>query len=272
MISVIVPMFNAARSIGRCVDALAHQDYAGPYEILVVDNNSTDDSKRCVGPHARVRLLEETAQGSYAARNRGVREARGEVLAFTDADCLADSNWLSSIDAAMRNPRTEVVLGSRAAAKTTELIGLIAAYDDARVRYIVENRRRRSYFGFTNNMAVRRAAFERYGPFHIAARGSDTLFLRRVSEGQGAESVEWSAVMRVRHLELGSAWMYLRKNFLYARARTRTRHLGQCETLSPGECLEIFRGVIRGRPAREQISLALALSAGRLSWTAGSLL
>ncbi|HUA86379.1 MAG TPA: glycosyltransferase family 2 protein [Bryobacteraceae bacterium] len=272
MISVIVPVFNASRWIGNCIESLLDQNYdSSEYEIVVVDNNSSDDSRSRITRDWHVRLLEETIQGSYAARNRGVAESRGEWLAFTDADCVADRNWLASIQAAMRNARTQVVLGSRAAISESGTAGLLAAYDDARVRYILENRRKRSYFAFTNNMAVRRSAFERYGPFHTAARGSDTLFLRRLTDGEGPQAVEWSAEMRVRHLEMRGAWTYIRKNFIYARARRRTEHLGQCETLQPAESLEIFRKVCRGRSVADKIALALALSTGRLSWAAGSL-
>lgn len=272
-ISVIVPVFNASAWIANCTDGLLNQDYdPSDYEIILVDNNSSDESKTIIRRHERVRLLEETMQSAYAARNRGVRESHGELLAFTDADCVPAASWLRVIASAMQNGRTQVTLGSRGPASASGTVGLIAAYDDARVQYILENRRERSYFAFTNNMAVRRSAFERYGPFDTAARGGDTLFLRRLINGEGPEAAEWVADMRIRHLELCSAWIYLKKSFVYARARKRTRHLGQCETLTAAECLHIFRSVSRGRTAREKVALALALSTGRLSWVAGSLL
>jgi hypothetical protein len=164
------------------------------------------------------------------------------------------------------------VLGSREPASASGPVRLIAAYEDARVRYIMENRRQRSYFAFTANMAIRRSAFERYGPFHTVARGGDTLFLQRLANGEGPEAAEWVADMYVRHLELQSAWFYIRKSFIYAHARKRTKHLGQCESLTAAECLHIFRSVSRGWPPRETIALAFLLSTGRLSWMAGSLL
>jgi glycosyltransferase involved in cell wall biosynthesis len=271
-ISIVVPVCNAAAWIESCITGLANQDYdPSQYEIILVDNNSSDASRMLIRRHERVRLLQEAVQSSYAARNRGVRESRGELLAFTDADCVPARNWLSVIDAAMRNPRTQVVLGSRAPGAASATAELVAAYDDARVRYILENRRARSYFAFTNNMAVRRSAFERYGPFDAVARGGDTLFLRRLASGEGPEAAEWIADMCVRHLEFRSAWVYLKKNFIYARARNQTAQLEQCENLSSAECFRIFLNVSRGRPAWAKMALALALSTGRLSWAAGSL-
>jgi glycosyltransferase involved in cell wall biosynthesis len=272
-IAVIVPVFNASAWIESCIQALLNQDYdAGQFDIILVDNNSSDDSKTRIQSHARVRLLEETFQSSYAARNRGVRESRGDLLAFTDADCVPAPNWLSVIAAAMRNEKTQAVLGSRGPASASGPVQRIATYEDARLQYILENRRQRSYFGFTSNMAVRRSAFERYGPFDTIPRGGDTLFLQRLAAGVGPEAAEWIADMRIRHLEMRSAWTYLKKSFIYGHARKRTKHLGQCENLTASECLHIFRSVSREWPASDMMTLAFVLSTGRLSWIAGSLL
>ena len=89
---------------------------------------------------------------------------------------------------------------------------------------------------------------------------------------RGLPRAEWSPEMRIRHLELRSAGAYLRRNFTYARARQRTKHLGQCDLLTPRECLRIFQGVCSGRSPLDRIALTLLLSSGRLTWTAGSML
>lgn len=270
---MIVPVFNASRWIEKCVHGLLNQDYDPTrFEIILVDNNSSDDSKGLIQRHPRVRLLEENVQSSYAARNRGVRESNGDLLAFTDADCVPAPNWLAAIASAMENRRTQAVLGSRTPGSAAGTVKLIAAYEDARVRYILENRRKRSYFAFTSNMAIRRGAFERYGPFETVPRGADTLFLLRLANEAGPEAAEWVAQMRVQHLEFQSAWTYLKKSFIYAHARKGTKHLGQCESLTAAECLHIFRNVSRGWPPSETAALALLLSTGRLTWLAGSLL
>ncbi len=272
-ISVIVPVYNSAAFLERSIAGLLQQDYdPSRYEILLVDNNSADDSKSLIRRCPRVRLLEEPVQSSYAARNRGVRESSGELLAFTDADCVPSRNWLSAMARAMENPHVQVGLGSREPDGASFTAKLLAAYDDARIQYILENRRQRSYFAFTNNMAIRRSAFLRYGPFETVARGGDTLFLQRLTAGEGPVAAEWVADMRVRHLEFSSAFMYFKKNFIYARAQKRNRVLGECETLTSEERLRIFQNVIRGRPAWAKAALALALFTGRFSWTAGSLL
>jgi glycosyltransferase involved in cell wall biosynthesis len=272
-ISVIVPVFNASAWIESCIQGLLSQEYdPADFEIVMVDNNSSDDSVDKIRHYDRIRVLHEREQGSYSARNLGVRQSSGDLLAFTDADCVPAPGWLKSIDAAMRNPQTQVVLGARGFASPSRALRLIAAYEDARVQYILTNRRKRSYFAFTNNMAVRRIAFDRYGPFRTVARGGDTLFLQQLADGEGPEAAEWSPEMRISHLELCGASDYLRKSFLYARARQFTKPTGQCELLSSLECLQIFQRVSSGRSPWDRITLALLLSTGRLTWTVGSLL
>jgi cellulose synthase/poly-beta-1,6-N-acetylglucosamine synthase-like glycosyltransferase len=98
VVSVVVPAYNASRTIGLCVEALLNQDYPKDhYDIIVVDNRSTDDTREIVRRYP-VRLLEERdRQSSYAARNRGLRAACGELIAFTDSDCIPDRQWLRQL-------------------------------------------------------------------------------------------------------------------------------------------------------------------------------
>jgi len=88
--SVVVPVFNAVGEIGRLVESLLAQDYPRDrFEIVVVDNGSTDGTAGSVAGFP-VKLLKETdVQSSYAARNRALAEVTGEWVAFTDADCFA---------------------------------------------------------------------------------------------------------------------------------------------------------------------------------------
>jgi glycosyltransferase involved in cell wall biosynthesis len=271
-ISVIVPVFNASPWIERCIQGLIDQDYdPARYEIALIDNNSSDDSVDKIRKWDRVRLLHQPEQGSYATRNLGVHAASGDVLAFTDADCVPDPNWLKVIESSMQNPQTKLVLGGRDFASSSSAMRLIAAYEDARVQYIFANRRRSSYFAFTNNMAVRRATFDQYGGFRTVARGGDTLFLQQLAQSE-PEAAEWNPEMRVRHLEMGGSWAYFRKSYIYARARQRTKNLGQCEVLNARDCLHIFQTVTERRSHADKAALAILLFTGRLTFAAGSLL
>src|SRR4029079_2917632 len=82
-------------------------------EIIVVDNNSTDDTVAIARQFPRVRVLHEPVQSSYAARNRGARESSGEYRAFLDPDGRPEPTWLAALARGMQNANAHVVLGRR---------------------------------------------------------------------------------------------------------------------------------------------------------------
>lgn len=113
LISVIIPVWNSAALLRRCLEALAAQTLSRDcFEIIVIDNGSTDDSAQVALSVAGVKLLSEPQPGSYVARNRGLGQARGEYLAFTDADCVPAPDWLEqALAAARRRPEAGVLAG-----------------------------------------------------------------------------------------------------------------------------------------------------------------
>lgn len=103
-ISVIIPTYNRAAIITDSIDSLCKQDLnPAEFEILIVDNNSKDDTKQVVDqyiadhPKNNIRYIYEPRQGDYFARNRGAEEALGTYLVFSDDDALFDTDYLSTI-------------------------------------------------------------------------------------------------------------------------------------------------------------------------------
>jgi glycosyltransferase involved in cell wall biosynthesis len=109
-VSVVVAIYNAEQTLADCIDSLLRLDYpADRVEIICVDNASTDRTGAILGRYAeRVRILHEPKRGAAAARNTGVRHARGEHIAFTDADCVVDPGWLRANTA----PLEDVAIGA----------------------------------------------------------------------------------------------------------------------------------------------------------------
>lgn len=108
--SVIVPLFNKAKFVGMTLRAALEQTHA-PHEIIVVDDGSTDNGESMVRSFgdARIRLLRQTNAGVSSARNRGIAEATGELVAFLDADDWWHPQHLQTvIDIAYRYPRCDV--------------------------------------------------------------------------------------------------------------------------------------------------------------------
>ena len=113
LVSVVIPVWNSPDLIGKCLTALAQQTYPRDrFEVLVVDNGSTDATANVARSYPFVAVLSEPVAGSYRARNRGLRSARGEYVAFTDADCIPDPDWLTAaVRAARLYPQAGVLAG-----------------------------------------------------------------------------------------------------------------------------------------------------------------
>lgn len=107
-ISVVIPTFRRPVLLARCLDAVLAQDYAGEFEVIVVDDGGTEDTRELVaalapaGGRPALRYLRPTlAHGPAVARNCGWRAALGELIAFTDDDAVPDPDWLTRGAAAM---------------------------------------------------------------------------------------------------------------------------------------------------------------------------
>ena len=148
--------------IARCLDALAAQDYPRErMEVIVVDNGSSDDTRAVVANYDVTLLVESEIRTSYAARNRGIRHARGELVAFLDSDCIADRDWLSQLVAGFDEERIAAVVGAIEDAPATTLCEEFTA----RLRPFARPLRRGLATLLTANVAVRRDALESVGVF-----------------------------------------------------------------------------------------------------------
>jgi hypothetical protein len=92
-VSVIVCSYNGGRTLAACLDSLGKLNYPD-YEVILVDDGSTDDTAYIAAQFPRVRYIHQSNHGLSHARNTGAAAARGEVFAYTDSDCMADVDWL----------------------------------------------------------------------------------------------------------------------------------------------------------------------------------
>jgi glycosyltransferase involved in cell wall biosynthesis len=150
--TVIVPARNAAGTLGATLAALAQQDTAAAFEVLVVDDGS-DDATAAIAEAAGATVVRGDGHGPAAARNAGAAAARGAALAFTDADCVPERGWLAA---------------GLAALGTAELVqGRVLPPDGAAIgpydRFIWVDGEHGLYE--TANLLVRRELFERLGGF-----------------------------------------------------------------------------------------------------------
>lgn len=222
LVSVVVPTRNRAESLARCLGSLAQLEYPR-LEIIVVDNAPTgDETKKCVERFgAGVRYVREDTPGASAARNRGLREAHGAIVAFTDDDVLVDRHWIRAlVDCFERHPDVACVTGLVVPAEleTPAQVwferygGFNKGYEPQ--LYDTTSHRRNSWlypyaagtFGSGNNVAFRAESLEliggydcALGPGTPARAGEDlALFVEIITSGHTL-AYEPRAVVRHHH-------------------------------------------------------------------------
>ncbi len=176
-VRVVIPVKDGARVLGGCLDALAAQRDAPPFEVLVVDNGSRDGTAALAAGHPVVtEVRTEPVPGSYAARNAGWAGFGGDVVAFTDADCVPAPDWLAA-GVAVAAP----VVAGRIAPIGSGRRSVWEVYDTA--TYLAQDDLVATHgFGATANLFVRREVLVATGGFDAALRSSgDRDFGRRAA-------------------------------------------------------------------------------------------
>jgi glycosyltransferase involved in cell wall biosynthesis len=197
-VSVVVPVYNDAARLEACLHALEAQGYPRErFEIIVVDNQSTDHSARVAAGHPRVRLAHEAAPGSYAARNRGLALADGEIVAFTDSDCVPDPTWLENGVACLRGighcglvgGAIRFTFASPGHPTPAELYDSIFDLDQA--RFLL-----RAKFACTANLLTYAAVIRDVGPFNAQMKSvGDREWGNRVAAAGYAQAFAADAVV-----------------------------------------------------------------------------
>jgi len=195
VITVVIPVYNAAATLGRTLESLRGQRF-GDFEVLLVDDGSNDAGLEGAGALSdqRIQVLRTPGRsGPAAARNIGIKRAAGEIIAFTDSDVVLPPEWLERIDAAFKDREVAVIVGNVVAPPSTVLGNAIAAQGFPGGGSIGFDRMWKvSPDGCTTNItscnfAARRRVFEEHGSFDESfplAGGEDTeLAFRLVKNG-----------------------------------------------------------------------------------------
>jgi glycosyltransferase involved in cell wall biosynthesis len=172
-VSVIVCTYNRCEKLARSLDAIAAAAIESemPVELIVVDNNSHDATEAVVDAFARVspipvRRVAEPRQGLSYARNRGIVEARGEIIAFTDDDCIVDPDWIAAVAKEFEAAPEVMIVGGRVDLHTPEDKPVTIRPLGERVRYASADQIYGHIIGC--NMTLRRRLVERIGWFDPA--------------------------------------------------------------------------------------------------------
>jgi glycosyltransferase involved in cell wall biosynthesis len=212
----VVPVLNGERTIKECVVSLLGTDYPAELrEILVVDNGSTDRTGEIVKSYP-VSYLREERRGAARARNKGIEASKGEVLAFTDADCIVSRGWLR----VLVQPFAEQNVGGVAGEIVSFPPSTPAERYAARIRHLSPQlylSRRLLPFAVFANLSFRREVFDGIGLLDGELfQGDSTDFCTRFLRETGFR-LAYAPKAMVFHRHRKTAWELFQQQWSYGR-------------------------------------------------------
>jgi GT2 family glycosyltransferase len=219
-VSVVVCSYNGGSTLEQCLTSLREADYPDR-EVILVDDGSTDSTREIVSRFPEVRAIHQPNRGLSVARNVGLQAATGEVVAYTDSDCLADPDWLTLLVHRLQSSEAAAVGGPNLSPED----GRVAACVDAspgQPTHVLEDDQVAEHIPGCN-MAFRREALEAIGGFDPVYRqaGDDVDVCWRLQANGGWIAFAPSAF--VWHHRRQTAQAYLRQQFGYGRAEALLR-------------------------------------------------
>ncbi len=166
VLSVVIPAFNEEEFIQDTLESVLNQDFPYGYEVIVIDNGSTDATIQIVKQFPEIKLIEQPIKGVAIARNTGFKAAKAEIIVSTDADCRPPKDWLIKLFNEMQNDPNLLAIGG------------YAIFDDGTIPYVSTKiahkigllKLSRIAFGAqalsTQNLAIRKSAWEKVGGFN----------------------------------------------------------------------------------------------------------
>jgi glycosyltransferase involved in cell wall biosynthesis len=235
-ISVIIPSFNARRTVGAALRAIANQRTRQSYEVILVDSSSDGTSEYVTEnfPEVKViRLAKQTYPG--IGRNIGVQNARGKFVVFTDTDCVPAPDWLDQILSTFESVKCEAVGGClingypwSPVAWTSHLIEFNEWTETSAEGFVLNIP--------SANLAYRRAAFAEYDEWFPDYLGSEDSILNAKMRAKGVR-IYFNPAIQVVHLNRGTFEKLFRHSYMLGRWSAEARKKG----ILPGGVLAKYR-------------------------------
>ena len=166
LVSVIIPVYNGEKYVEQALESVFKQDYQ-PFEVIVVDDGSTDRTAQIIGKYDNVQYIYQTNQGVATARNTGIENSRGELIAFLDADdCWAPNKLNIQVDCLLRHPYAGYTLGME---RNFLERGTVRPF------WLKEEHLLRDHIGFLPTSLIRKQIFQTVGLFNPDYRISEDV-------------------------------------------------------------------------------------------------
>ncbi len=217
--SVVVCTFNGSATLAACLRGLAQQNYPD-YEVLLIDDGSTDAIPQIAAEFPQVRYYRQTHAGLSAARNLGCEQATGEIIAYTDDDCIPDEDWLRELSHAFTGPENQKTVAAGGPnippPPRNETEACVGVSPGAPAHVLLNDGDAEHLPGC--NLAIRKSALVAVGGFHpvFTTAGDDVDICWRLLQAGGRLRFRATAV--VWHHRRFSLKAYIRQQMGYGRA------------------------------------------------------
>jgi glycosyltransferase involved in cell wall biosynthesis len=212
---VVIPMYNAGKTIVETLRGLEKQTYKD-FQVILVDDGSTDDTRNVVEKFKEksnldIVLICQQNSGPAVARNLGAKKATGDIILFTDSDCIPPRNWVAE----MIEPIGKDIVGVHCGYKVKNPEFLVARYIDFEIR----RRHSKIYNKITDSVgtysfSIKKEVFDEMGGFNTSysmASGEDFEFSYKLSEN--GYKIFFTDKTYVYHYHPDSLWKYLKQQF-----------------------------------------------------------
>ena len=213
--SVIIPSYNSARTIHDCLNSVLEQQTDLRYEVLVADssNDATPFIIRSHYPSVRlIQFSERTDPGT--ARNAAVRRAQGEILLFTDSDCIVAPDWLEKMVQAHQQLRDCRIVGGAVVNGNPKTLASVAGYLIEFSEYMPSTAAGIVLSLPTCNISYRREIFEKYGGYTKEYYPQEDYYFHWLLV-QSGEKIYFSPAIQARHFHRSSMSGYLLHNYRF---------------------------------------------------------
>lgn len=218
LISIIIPAYNAQTTITKTLEACLSQNCPYEYEIIVVDDGSTDSTADIVKSYP-VRHIYQKNAGPAKARNTGWKASTGEIVCFTDSDCIPHLNWVSTLIGGFDSGEIGAVAGSYEIANKESLLAQ-CIHEEIKYRHARFGHYIRAFGSY--NIAIRRDVLEQVHGFdesYRTASGEDNDLSYKILKAGYKIAFRGDALVAHHHTE--RLWKYLKEQYRHGYWRTR---------------------------------------------------
>ncbi|MDP6671319.1 MAG: glycosyltransferase family 2 protein [archaeon] len=226
-VSVVIPVYNGEKTLRKCLKSVSNQTY-GNYSIIVVDNNSSDDSKAIIKEfqkqNSNLSYVFEPRPGRGTARNAGINSAKGSIIAMTDSDCVVPENWIEELVSPIVKGKESAVMGFEYSLIGSFWAGNVQQDESEWVQRNLEGK----YINTidSKNFAIKASLMKKLMFDPNLKRCIDLDLALRL---KGISKVRFLPAVKVGHAHPGSLWKTFAVNFdkAYWHAKLNRKHKGR---------------------------------------------